>query len=584
MAAVAPSPRRLPLLVGAGLAIVLLAALLRLWAIDAVPGNTFYDAAVRSMARSWHNFFFGALEPGGSVSIDKPPVDLWFQVASTKLFGPGRFALHLPEALAGTAAAGALMVMLARTVGIAEGLVAGLALAVVPISVLTSRSDTMDSLLALLLVCAFWLSLHALRTGQRRWILLAAATMGVAFNVKLSESLIPLPAIALLWWWTLPRGAGRLLTVAGAGATYVVVSLSWAFTASLTALSSRPFPIGSTTGSIWRLLFVYNGTDRLTGKGNVSAIASGPGGGPGPLRLLDTGSSHYGSELGGVLLAALVFGTIALVLAALAGRARLRSPSSLAGRCTAALALWLLTGVLLFSAMRRLEPRYLEVIAPAACGILAISLVRLISDWPRAGAVAIALAALGLFGYQLLARSGGNGATVLVVAAGCVAATAALVLRGGGDARRLVLGGALAVELFAGPLGASVTLIGKHTSDSLSSDPIQPRLSAYLLAHRGGARYEVVAGSVFNAAGIVASDGLPVLILNDVSARIVRLAQLKRAVASGQVRYFYAPGACRPHRRCLDTMRFSLDNSIALPHSQLRQYTAPTSAAPAHRP
>ena len=41
------------------------------------------------MGVSWHNFFFGAYEPGGSVSIDKPPVDLWLQVASVKLLRLG---------------------------------------------------------------------------------------------------------------------------------------------------------------------------------------------------------------------------------------------------------------------------------------------------------------------------------------------------------------------------------------------------------------------------------------------------------------------------------------------------------------
>src|SRR5881628_889418 len=56
-----------------GLAVILAAAgLLRLWALDAATLNPFYDAAVRSMGRSWHNFFFGALEPGGRISVDKP--------------------------------------------------------------------------------------------------------------------------------------------------------------------------------------------------------------------------------------------------------------------------------------------------------------------------------------------------------------------------------------------------------------------------------------------------------------------------------------------------------------------------------
>ncbi len=63
------------------------AAILRLLHLGQVPPDPFYDAAVRSMTLSWHNFFFGVYEPGGSVSIDKPPVDLWLQVASVKLFG-----------------------------------------------------------------------------------------------------------------------------------------------------------------------------------------------------------------------------------------------------------------------------------------------------------------------------------------------------------------------------------------------------------------------------------------------------------------------------------------------------------------
>ena len=78
--------------------------MLRLIHIGQVPPDPFYDAAVRSMTLSWHNFFFGAFEPGGSVSIDKPPVDLWLQVASVKLLGFTSTTLKLPEALAGIAA------------------------------------------------------------------------------------------------------------------------------------------------------------------------------------------------------------------------------------------------------------------------------------------------------------------------------------------------------------------------------------------------------------------------------------------------------------------------------------------------
>ncbi|MDX6688455.1 MAG: hypothetical protein QOF86_4583, partial [Baekduia sp.] len=83
------------------IAITLLGAALRLASFGRVGPNPFYDAAVRSMTLSWHNLFYGAFEPGGQVSIDKIPVDLWLQVASVKLFGFSSTTLKLPEVFAG---------------------------------------------------------------------------------------------------------------------------------------------------------------------------------------------------------------------------------------------------------------------------------------------------------------------------------------------------------------------------------------------------------------------------------------------------------------------------------------------------
>lgn len=78
-------------------AIVAAAGALRLVHLGDVPGNPFYDAAVHTMATSWHAFLFGALDPSGGVSVDKPPVDLWVQVASVKLLGFNATALKLPR-------------------------------------------------------------------------------------------------------------------------------------------------------------------------------------------------------------------------------------------------------------------------------------------------------------------------------------------------------------------------------------------------------------------------------------------------------------------------------------------------------
>src|SRR5436309_12839448 len=102
--------------------ITLLAALLRLHGISGTHTNPYYDAAVRSMGQSWHNFFFAAFEPSARFGLDKPPVDLWFQVASVKLLGFHSFALKLPEALAGTAAVPLLYDLVRRPFGTVAGL------------------------------------------------------------------------------------------------------------------------------------------------------------------------------------------------------------------------------------------------------------------------------------------------------------------------------------------------------------------------------------------------------------------------------------------------------------------------------
>jgi len=49
--------------------------------------NTYYSAAVRSMLRSSRNFVFASFDAGGLQSVDKPPLALWAQAASARLFG-----------------------------------------------------------------------------------------------------------------------------------------------------------------------------------------------------------------------------------------------------------------------------------------------------------------------------------------------------------------------------------------------------------------------------------------------------------------------------------------------------------------
>src|SRR5207237_281540 len=81
-----------------------------------------YPAAIRSMMDNWHNFFFAAYDPGGFVSIDKPPVGFWLDVASAKLFGFNAVSILLPSALAGVLSVLLLYHLVRRHFGVVAGL------------------------------------------------------------------------------------------------------------------------------------------------------------------------------------------------------------------------------------------------------------------------------------------------------------------------------------------------------------------------------------------------------------------------------------------------------------------------------
>src|SRR5947207_9412430 len=64
-------------------------------------GNLYYAAGIKSMGDNWQNFFFVSFDPGGFVTIDKPPLGFWLQTLSTKVFGFTAFSIFFPKALCG---------------------------------------------------------------------------------------------------------------------------------------------------------------------------------------------------------------------------------------------------------------------------------------------------------------------------------------------------------------------------------------------------------------------------------------------------------------------------------------------------
>jgi 4-amino-4-deoxy-L-arabinose transferase-like glycosyltransferase len=579
---------------GALALITAVATVLRLLYIGRVSPDPFYDAAVRSMGLSWHNFFFGAYEPGGSLSIDKPPVDLWLQVASVKIFGFSSTTLKLPEAFAGIVSVPILFAAVRRMWSPAAGLAAALALTALPVAVITARSDTMDAVMMALIVLALLLLVRACETGSWVWLLAAAAVLGVAFNVKLLESLVALPGLLVFAYLGMPaRRRSRLLQLSAAGAVYVVVALSWLTATLAFPAHDRPFAIGSTNGSAWNAAFVFNGTDRLGGKSPEPQFTVYEPGHhypeatqserdhipivpPSPTRLLARIGPLSGQRLGLEALAALLLGIPALLWglrrvgngeledetadpdASLEDRVRMRRAVA------AGVGVWMLTGIVLFSYMARLHPRYVEGFTPAVAAMLGIGAAWAASPQGRARMAVLAATLIVVVIYAERLVYGATGAWWVALAAAIGAIACAWLARMPTLAPRLrsavAPAGALALSLvaiLAVPVSADVTAIDNGVTDAgyvgaLPSEE-QRLVSAYLRAHQGRAKYEMAALSATQIGSLIVQDARPVVVLTTYGARVFTpVAQLKRLIAQGQVRYAFLNTSCGKHSSALN--------------------------------
>ncbi len=534
--------------------VTLVAAVLRFVSIEDVSANQFYDAAVRSMALSWHNFFFGAFDPAGILSIDKPPLDLWLQVASVKLFGWSQFALKLPEALAGTLSVPLLYDTVRRAVNRPAGLAAAVALAVLPESVLTARSDTMDSVMMLLVVAALWLTVRATgaTTRPRRDIVLAGVALGLAFNVKLFEALIAAPALVVFLLLAAPQARARAATlrdIALGGAAAVGVGLSWAVLASI-APGHHPWAVGSTDGSVWNAMFVFNGF----GKVGSTAPITKPGG-PGPFRLLVATGWHYDELFGCMLVAAVAIGGAAVALTLWRRRHRGGEPAARVPRAFAiCLAVWIACSLLAFDTMHTVHARYLEAMAPALAATIgygAATLAGLTGRSARPSLVAI-IAALGVicaytFSFKPASLAAAAGALILsAIGAALIAQVPGPLQRGA----KWLAAGMIVASALVFPIHETLSLVRSAANDSLGLATTAPEnavaLSRYLRTPTAGLKYELAVDDPLSLAPLVIRDARPILPLTSFGGRpLTSVAEVSAAVRAGAVRY----GLVSP-RRC----------------------------------
>jgi 4-amino-4-deoxy-L-arabinose transferase-like glycosyltransferase len=261
------------------LLVAALAALAYAWGLDNAALEPFYGAAARSMSMSWHNFFFAAFDPDGTVTVDKLPGALWIQALSLRAFGVNTWAFVMPQVVEGILTVLVLYRAVRRLAGPVAGIVAALVLAASPATVLLNRGNISDSLLILLLVLAADATAKAITTGRLRSLLLAGVWVGLAFQAKMTQAWLVLPALWLATVVAAPgRGGRRVGHVVLATVVTAVVSLSWMLAVTAVPQHERPYVDGSRNDSVFSQVFDYNGVARFehpsAGETSVGPLAS----------------------------------------------------------------------------------------------------------------------------------------------------------------------------------------------------------------------------------------------------------------------------------------------------------------------
>jgi 4-amino-4-deoxy-L-arabinose transferase-like glycosyltransferase len=380
------------------LGLMVLAATLNLWGLSENGwANEYYAGAVRSMASSWHAFLYGSLDATGLMTVDKPPLALWVQALSARVFGFHSLSLLVPQALMGVASVALVYDLVRRRWGRAGGFAAGAALALTPITVAISRHNNPDALLILCVVFALWALVRGLEDGRTRWLVWAGVGVGLGFEAKMGAALLVVPGIVAAWLWLAPRGRMAAVRAVGwFGAAAAAVGLAWPVLVWLTPAGSRPWISGTSDNSIWSLIVGYNGLGRLDGQaggpggmggGGFGGGAGGGnslfGGSPGVFRLV---GDALGGQAGWLLGLALAGGAGLLIVTRLR-----RTPST--GWLIAIGGAFLTTAVAFSTAKGIFHPYYTSELAPFTAALVGATVGHVATrgkHWRWIGAAAIA--------------------------------------------------------------------------------------------------------------------------------------------------------------------------------------------------
>ncbi|MFG2460505.1 glycosyltransferase family 39 protein [Streptomyces sp. NPDC048523] len=457
----------------------LLAATLLLYLYDLSASgyaNSFYSAAVQAGSQSWKAFFFGSLDAGNAITVDKPPASLWPMELSVRIFGLNSWAILAPEVLMGVGTVAVVYASVRRRFSPAAGLIAGAVLALTPVAALMFRFNNPDAMLALLMALACYFVVRALEDGRTKWLLWAGVAIGFAFLAKTLQAFLILPPLAIVYAVCAPVSVRkRLGQLAAATGALVVSGGWWVAIVELWPASSRPYIGGSQNNSFLELTFGYNGFGRLSGEETGSVGGGGGGGGTGMWGA--TGWDRmFNSEIGGQI-SWLLPAALILLAAGLVATRKLTRTSVTRG----AFLVWggsLLMTMVVFSYMAGIFHQYYTVaLAPYIAAVIGMGAGIL---WERRAelwasiTLATSVVAAAAWSYVLLNRTSDYlpWLKYLVLIGGLVAALG--LIFAGRISRQLALAAASLglVASLAGPTAYTLsTLQEGHTGSIVTAGP-----------------------------------------------------------------------------------------------------------------
>ena len=536
--------------------------------------NAYYTAAIKAMLVSWHNFFFVAAEPGGAVSVDKPPLGLWIEALFGYLFGVSGIVLSIPNILVGVLDVPLLYITVKRYMGELAGVVAAVVFVLTPIAVATHRHNTFDGMLVFVLLLGTWAFVNATETQELRWLLLGGFFIGLGFNIKMLQALLPIPALYAFYFLASKEGWSRkvfrlILTTL----LIAIISLAWPIAVDQTPSSQRPYVGSTVSNSMIELIFAYNGANRIFSYTTEQTISKDATQKPvkslRPLPNFTGLNTSYEQQTGNPdifrffkpplsrqMSWLLPFALISLVLVFSGNRLQIPVESPI-HKSSILWGTWMFTNIVFFSAISGIfHPYYLLITLPGFCGVIASGYTYL---WKKGSESKwidwiMILSAVVTVSFQWITLEQFHDRTILVLLAGLWLVISILLML---EHRRFAYTWALLAimlipsywTLMTAFTNADQTFPTVYQGGDQKIEPAfvanDPNLSAnqrilsYLQLNTKDVKYLVAVPSALQGMPLILTSNRPVLYIGGFSGLdpIIQVDGLKSLVANGNLRY-----------------------------------------------